>query len=319
MTGTTAAAFAVLAVALAGPIPAILSKAQWPLKAPRAALVLWQSIAIAAVLSAFSSGLAIASMLLVPGPDGLPTTSPTEEIAVLGLPLWILSVGVFAITVLIGARLIYSTAQVSIRTRKRRAHHRMLVDLLDQPDPRLDHLTRADLRVLRHSEPLAYCLPGLRQRVVVSEGALDKLAPDELDAILAHERAHLRARHDLVLEAFTAVHAAFPRVVRSKSALGAVRLLIELLADDAALRATGATPLARALVTCSSNATPDGAMAAGGIATLLRIQRLADGTYDLRTSVAAYTVAALILIGPTIAVAVPWLVELSRLFGLTAR
>ncbi|MBD8507623.1 M56 family metallopeptidase [Hoyosella sp. G463] len=316
MIGTTAIAFAVLAIALAGPIPAVLAHARWPLRAPRAALVLWQSIALAAVLSAFSSGLAIASMLLVPGPDGRPTTSPAAEIAVLGLPLWLLSVAVFALTVLIGARLAYSTVRVAVRTRRRRAHHRMLVDLLSKGDPRLSRYTTADLRVLEHAEPLAYCLPGMHQRVVVSEGALDSLSPVELEAILAHERAHLRARHDLVLEAFTAVHEAFPRVVRSKSALGSVRLLIELLADDAALHATGPSPLARALVTCSAGTAPEGAMAAGGISTLLRVQRLAGQTHHAPTAVAAYTTASLILIGPTLAVAVPWLIELSRLFGL---
>lgn len=83
----TALAFAVLAFLLVRPVPHLLSKAKWPQRAPRAAMVLWQSVAVAAVLSAFSSGLAIATMLLVPGPNGLPTTSPTAEIAALGLPL----------------------------------------------------------------------------------------------------------------------------------------------------------------------------------------------------------------------------------------
>ena len=124
------------------------------------------------------------------------------------------------------------------------------------------------------SEPLAYCLPGVRSRVVVSEGTLTTLADNEITAILVHERAHLRARHDLVLEMFTAVHAAFPRFVRSASALDAVRLLIELLADDAAVRAAGPTPLARALVACAAGRTPSGALAAGGPTTVLRVRRL---------------------------------------------
>ena len=117
----------------------------------------------------------------------------------------------------------------------------------------------------------------MRSRVVVSEGTLSALGSDEITAILTHERAHLRARHDLVLEMFTAVHAAFPRFVRSASALDAVRLLIELLADDAAVRAAGPTPLARALVACASGRTPSGALAAGGPTTVLRVRRLAGG------------------------------------------
>src|SRR5262249_54500912 len=79
---------------------------------------------------------------------------------------------------------------------------------------------------------------------------LNTLSDTEVTAILGHERAHLRARHDLVLEMFIAVRAAFPRFVRSASALDAVRLLVEMLADDAGVRAAGPTPLARALLAC---------------------------------------------------------------------
>ena len=128
-------------------------------------------------------------------------------------------------------------------------------------------------------------------------------------------RAHLRARHDLVLEMFTAVHAAFPRFVRSARALDAVRLLVELLADDAAVRATGPTPLARALVTCASGPTPSGALAAGGPHTLLRVRRLGGRGNSLLLACAAYLAAAAVLVVPTVAVAVPWLTELHRLFA----
>ncbi|MFE7746151.1 M56 family metallopeptidase [Nocardia sp. NPDC057455] len=307
----TAPVFAGLALLLAGPAPALLSRATWTYRTPRAALVLWQAIALAAVLSAFGSGLAIAAELLVPGPDGRPTTAPTREIDALGLPLWLAYVFVFALTLLVGARLIYAIIRVGVHTRRRRARHRMLVDLLDQSGP---HRRAADIRVLAATEPIAYCLPGLRQRVVLSEGTLTNLADAEVTAIVSHERSHLRARHDLVLEAFTAVHEAFPRVVRSKAALGSVKLLIELLADDSAVKVTGPKPLARALVACAKSTAPQGALAAGGPTTLIRIQRLSEQIGDIRIATAAYLGSAAILVVPTQAVAVPWLVELSRLF-----
>ncbi|MFZ0716221.1 M56 family metallopeptidase, partial [Mycobacterium sp.] len=242
-------AFTTLAVMLVGPVPALLARATWPLRAPRAAMVLWQAIAVAAVLSAFSAGIAIASRLFVPGADGRPTASPAAEIGRLGWPLWLLDVAVFALTLLIGARLAVAVIRVAVSTRRRRAHHRMLVDLLGLSSDAASASARAcardrDLRVLEVAQPLAYCLPGVRGRVVVSEGTLDSLAEAEVAAILGHERAHLRARHDLVLEAFTAAHAAFPRFVRSASALDAVQLLAELLADDAAVRVAGRAPLA---------------------------------------------------------------------------
>lgn len=313
----SALAFTIVALLLSGPVPAVLARATWPMRAPRAAIVLWQAVALAAVLSAFSAGIAIASRLFVPGPDGRPTATITSEIEVLGWPLWIVYVVVFAITLLIGARLTVAVVQVAIATRRRRAHHRMMVDLLDTSHgsvPPAVCTGASGLRILDVKQPLAYCLPGVRSRVVVSEGTLSALSDSEIAAILTHERAHLRARHDLVLEMFTAVHAAFPRFVRSASALDAVRLLIEMLADDAAVRAAGPTPLARALVACASGRTPSGALAAGGPTTVLRVRRLGGEPNSIPLAVTAYLTAAAVLVVPTIALAVPWLTELHRLF-----
>jgi Zn-dependent protease with chaperone function len=315
----SALAFTIIAVLLTGPVPAMLARARWPLRAPRAAMVLWQAVALAAVLSAFSAGIAIATRLLVPGRDGRPTTSIVGAADRLGWPLWTLYISVFTLTLLVGARLMVAVVRVAIANRKRRAHHRMVVDLVgvghcaakSQPCAR----TR-DLRVLDVPQPLAYCLPGVRSRVVVSEGTLSTLADPEVEAILTHERAHLRARHDLVLEAFTAVHAAFPRLVRSANALGAVQLLVELLADDAAVRAAGRAPLARALVACASGRAPSGALAASGPSTVLRVRRLGGRGNSPLLSAVAYLTAAAIFVVPTIALAVPWLTELERLFNL---
>jgi Zn-dependent protease with chaperone function len=310
----SALAFTLVALLLVGPVPAVLARAAWPMRAPRAAIVLWQSIALAAVLSAFSAGIAIASRLFVPGPDGRPTATITSEIEVLGWPLWITYVLVFAVTLLIGARLTLAVLQVAVATRRRRAHHRMVVDLVGN-SRKWAHAPAGDgLRILDVAEPLAYCLPGVRSRVVVSEGTLTALADNEITAILSHERAHLRARHDLVLEMFTAVHAAFPRFVRSANALDAVRLLVEMLADDAAVRAAGPTPLARALVACAAGRTPAGALAAGGPTTVLRLRRLGGRGNSIVVAMTAYLAAAAVLVVPTVALAVPWLTELRRLF-----
>jgi Zn-dependent protease with chaperone function len=315
----SALVFTVLAVLLVGPVPVLLARATWPMRAPRAAMVLWQAIALAAVFSAFSAGIAIATRVLMPGPDGRPTASIVGAAGRLGWPLWAAYITVFALTVLIGVRLMVALMRVAIANRRRRAHHRMVVDLvgvthgtvLAQPCAN----TR-DLRVLDVPEPLAYCLPGVRSRVVVSEGTLNTLTDTEVAAILTHERAHLRARHDLVLEAFTAAHAAFPRFVRSANALRAVQLLVELLADDAAVRATGRTPLARALVACASGRAPSGALAANGPDAVLRVRRLSGRGNSPVLAAAAYLAAVGVFVVPTVAVAVPWLTELRRLFNV---
>ncbi|OBI46226.1 M56 family metallopeptidase [Mycobacterium sp. E796] len=315
----SALAFSILAVLLVGPVPALLARATWPLRAPRAAMVLWQAVALAAVLSAFSAGIAIASRVLVPGPDGRPTASVMGAAGRLGWPLWTAYIAVFALTVSVGVRLIVAVARVAIANRRRRAHHRMVVDLVgvghDAARAQPCANTR-DLRVLDVAQPLAYCLPGVRSRVVVSEGTLKTLGDAEVSAILTHERAHLRARHDLVLEAFTAAHAAFPRFVRSANALRAVQLLVELLADDAAVRATGRTPLARALVACASGRAPSGALAMGGTGTVVRVRRLSGRGNSLMLAASAYLAAAAVFVVPTVALVVPWLIELRRLFNV---
>ena len=257
----------------------------------------------------FQCGVGDRQPAVRPGPDGRPTATITSEIEVLGWPLWLTYVLVFAVTLVIGARLLVAGVQVAVATRRRRAHHRMVVDLLGECRRGMN-----EVRVLDVAEPLAYCLPGVRSRVVLSEGTLSALSDTELVAILSHERAHLRARHDLVLEAFVAVHTAFPRFVRSGSALNAVGLLVELLADDAAVRTAGPTPLARALVACASGRTPSGALAAGGPTTVIRVRRLGGRPNSMLLSLAAYTAAAAVLVVPTFALAMPWLTELHRLF-----
>src|SRR5699024_11374759 len=100
-----------------------------------------------------------------------------------------------------------------LRTRRRRTRHAELLHLLDTADPQ-----DRRMHVLAGPVPMAYCIPGRTQKVVLTDAALEVLDADEGDAVIEHERAHLRARHDLVLEAFTALHAAGPRWVQRQRA-----------------------------------------------------------------------------------------------------
>ncbi|GAA0922834.1 M56 family metallopeptidase [Kribbella koreensis] len=284
---------AALALVLTGPVPAFMARAGWPYRIPRAAVVLWQAIALAAVLAAFGAGIALSySTAGEPGEPRFDPSSPRDLAAAL----------VLALTALVGIRLLWAIGRVAVGTRARRKRHRDLVDVLATPDGLIP-----GLRVLAEETPLAYCLPALRgARVVVSVGALDRLDDGELRAVLAHEQAHLRARHDLVLEAFTALHMAFPRFVRSDVALDQARTLVELLADDDARRRNGPLPLARALVALAGSPAPEAGLAAAKSSTVLRVQRLADPAPNATLlSVAAYTAAALLLVVPTFTVAAP--------------
>jgi Zn-dependent protease with chaperone function len=69
---------------------------------------------------------------------------------------------------------------------------------------------------------------------VLSAGVLDALEPAAVRAVLAHERAHLRERHDLVVLPFVAWGATAPFVRGMVCAQLAVAALIEMRADDVA-------------------------------------------------------------------------------------
>jgi Zn-dependent protease with chaperone function len=286
---------AVLALLLAGPVPALLARARWPGAVPRAAIVLWQAIALAAVLAAVGSVLAAPEELL------RISTTPGERT---GWPL-VVAIGVAAVLAgLIVLRLLVVLVLLGVRTRRRRARHRDMVDLLDRAERSAGvgalH-TGAVLRVLDGAVPFAYCVPGRAPRVVVTGAALDTLDGEELRAVLAHEQAHLAARHDLVREGFTALHQAFPIVVRSREARDAVALLLEMLADDAARHRHGDEAMAGALDAFAATADPCDAVA-------VRRDRLRARAHGPRAlALGTYLAAAAVVVVPTVAVVIPWL------------
>lgn len=281
---------------LIGPGPTWVVRWGFLRRVPRAAVVLWQAGAVAALLSIFGVAWLLGGATLRSGGGAI-------GIAILG-------VAALLFAGLVAVRLVWALAGVIAATGARRRRHRDLVDLLAAPLPadRTDLLGRlAGLRVLAEARPLAYCLPGLlRSRVVLSAGTLAVLSPQELTAVLAHERAHLRARHDLVLATFDAVHQAFPHAIRSDLPAQQARLLVEMLADDAAVRAAGRAPLARALVALSESVVPESALGVARGSTLIRIQRLAEpGSASTPGSAAAAGLAAAIYLLAAVLVAAP--------------
>ncbi|HLR86078.1 MAG TPA: M56 family peptidase, partial [Nocardioidaceae bacterium] len=53
-----------IGVLLAHPLPALLGLMRWPYRVPRAAIVLWQAMAVAAVLAVLGAGLSTALWLV---------------------------------------------------------------------------------------------------------------------------------------------------------------------------------------------------------------------------------------------------------------
>jgi Zn-dependent protease with chaperone function len=276
-----------LAIVLAGPVPWALTRLPVLRRTPRATMVLWQAVALAAVLAALGAGLSLVTAQL----DGD-----------LSVRACVLSAIPLCLTALVLARLLLSGHRVGTDLRHLRRRHRELLDLLAED--------RDGVRVLDHEAPTAYCLPGLRSRVVVSRGAVASLTAAELEAVLAHERAHLRARHDLVLEAFTVLQQAFPAVVTSRRALDEVRLLVEVLADRAARRRCGARALVTAFSALTSNGTasaPAATLAASELGLRARLDLLLDENRHPVQSVAVALAAIAVLVLPTLLVVLPWL------------
>jgi Zn-dependent protease with chaperone function len=134
--------------------------------------------------------------------------------------------------------------------------------------------------VLDVPQPAAYCVPpGI---IVVTSGALKILAPAQLTAVLAHERAHLAGRHHLLLTLTRALAAVFPGVPVFARGEGEVARLAEMRADDAAAERAGRRPLIEALLAMGTGAAvkpvayPAAALAAAGYAVTARVERLLE-------------------------------------------
>jgi len=292
MTGLDDAAL--LAVVAAGSAlgASVLRRASWPRRSPAAAILLWQALGLASGLAAVGTLIGLA----LPASDGGLVRSVLHAGAllrdgdmfgvaamfglkdsgsaggswpamILAVRLTCLAAGLALLTLLCWVLLAALAAALQARRRQRE-----LLTLLAHGDPKVPGALVVD-----HPSAAAYCLPGLRSRIVVSVGTLELLGRRELAAVLAHERAHLRERHDLVLLPFTALRRAFPRSATCTDAHRSVALLVEMLADDRALRGRPARELVSALVrfgTAGTCPAPAGALAAGEGEVAARVTRL---------------------------------------------
>jgi Zn-dependent protease with chaperone function len=272
----SSAVFLLGAVAI-GCVPAahLLASASWPRRSPAVAIALWQAIglgwgvATVGALAGFGAagqggragiglpsvaGSAARAASLLVGTD----TAATRRWDVLtGLRVLSLATGILLLTLL--CWILVAAVAAVLRARHRQ---RALLGLLAHDDPKVPGALVVD-----HPAAAAYCVPGLRSAIVISAGALDLLDQAELAAVLAHERAHLRARHDLVLLPFTALLRAFRWCAVAQEANREVALLVEMMADDRARRLLPARELATALLRVGASgggAAPAGALAIAG-------------------------------------------------------
>ncbi|MGA5466732.1 M56 family metallopeptidase [Mycobacterium sp. NPDC050041] len=127
--------------------------------------------------------------------------------------------------------------------------------------------------------PAAYCVIGRPNAIVVTSAAIDSLDRAQLEAVLAHEDAHISGRHHHILMVLRALTFTLPRIPLFASANAAVAELLEMCADDVAARSVGTRPLLGGLLTLAGHGAPlpDG-LAAAGTAVISRALRLAIPT-----------------------------------------
>jgi hypothetical protein len=118
------------------------------------------------------------------------------------------------------------------------------------------------------------CVAGPHPTVILTTAALRALNPDQVDAVLAHERAHLASHHHLLLAIARIGRQVFPFLPLMREADAQIARLVEMHADDAATADRDAGPLATALVILANAGGPAPGFAAATTDAVQRIQRL---------------------------------------------
>ncbi|MEU2612700.1 M48 family metalloprotease [Micromonospora sp. NPDC007271] len=251
----------------------VLAVSRWTWRAPRVAIVCWQAVGLALGLSAMGLPMAL-GLHAYRQPTGSALVALATDLAHGSLPdgVGVVHLGLVSVGFGIGAVLLTTTVRSVHATIRAQRRHRELLSLVARRDP-----TVPGALVLDHPSAAAYCLPGMKPRVVVSAGTLSLLDRAELAAVLTHERAHAEERHDLVLLPFTALCRALPWFQWVREAHERVALLVEMRADDKARELHAEVPLAGALrrfAAAGHRITPAGALGLGDRDLDVRVQRL---------------------------------------------
>ena len=293
-----AAGLILLAAVLLGPLSTVMANAQWVDRAPRAGVAVWQAIGASSLLAGIGSGLCVAVERYHRGflgglsqvGHGVVSGRPLAGLGLLdALGLTLAADLAFVFCCMLGA--------VTMRTVMTRRHHRRLVDLLAL------RTLETGASVLDHTTAVAYCVPGVRPRIVVSEGTIELLDDDELDAVVAHEQGHAHERHGLVMLPMAGLSKMFSFVPYARLAPASVAGLLEMAADDYAVRRRDPSALISALVSMATvGAAPSCSFALNGGWVSRRMERLLNK--DNRSSAVAMGAGGVALVLLALPVAV---------------
>ena len=295
MTMTVPGLLAAYALAVAAAGTWWLPRASWPRRLPALGIVAWQVLTVTFVASVLLAAMLIAIPCL---PDGvnLDAVAELRDHYSSARGIVIGSTAAAGSLTVIG-RLLWAAMTAVTLARRRRVRHDETLDLVGRPGP------VPGVVILDDDRPLVYCLPG-RGRVVVTTGALNRLDRAELHAVLAHERAHLSARHHLVIMLARVLPDAFPGIRFLAIAADQIGGLAEMAADDSAAQ-QHRLPLARALLALASSPVPAPALGAARTAAGQRIRRLLDRPRPASAASRAAAFTVTLLAAPALALTVP--------------
>ena len=288
--------------------PRWLGRARWVYRSPRLGMAAWYAL-LGGVVSAV---VAATLSLVLPDRQNQPAVcaawrwclqAARGEYGMIGR---FAATAVMVIALLLAVRLAVCAVRFVRAQKARRRDHLQLLRLAGRDAPELG------ATVVECAEPAAYMVAGHHRRVVFTTGAVAALREEELAAVLAHERAHAAGRHDVLLNGVRLLRTAFPRMWLFVVAGEQLGRLVEMRADEVAVKQHRAITLARALVAMAAGASPNvpaGAVAATGGDALARMARLLNPPDRLSRLQRAVIGAAVILTaaGPALAIALTWL------------
>jgi Zn-dependent protease with chaperone function len=234
--------------------PALVGRRPWAVRNPARALRAWAGLFGTGVLGALIGlGLLLRSAAEVSREFGsgqdLTACQTCHAAAVYGAS-WLMTVAVGTVAC---AGLYRGVGHALHRHVVRRATHGATAQLP------CDLVDGVRVSLLPSSTCAAACTPGRRRHVVVTTAMQDLLSPDELRSVVAHESAHLRRGHRLLLGLTQLQGHCLAGLACAAEAERSVALLTELAADDRAARRCGPTLTAAALAKVAE-ASDDDAM-----------------------------------------------------------
>ncbi|WP_327701748.1 M56 family metallopeptidase [Streptomyces decoyicus] len=241
-------ALMILGVLAAAMAPRLMARSDWPDREPVLALWVWQCVVAGVLLCCVlaMSLSAAATWEAVRNPVfGFAPRVVVEAYALQGYGPW---AGVLALLLAGGGAWTAFTLTREVRAararrRQRRAELLRRSPLLPGEEPLGERLV-----VLEGDRPEAWWLQHSSPQLVITTSALRRLKGRQLDALIAHEQGHARARHDLLLYSASALAVGFPQVPVFAAFRDQVHRLVELAADDVASRRFGRLTIALALV-----------------------------------------------------------------------